>query len=199
MSRAAEEEVQAFLDGSFLADRDRRAAGRPVDRASGGRAPMTAFRAIAVAALAASLGAAFPPAGRAADDVVRLYEETKDLSDARANLRAALARFPPPSREALTLPAEIAARLAARAAGPAGRLDGDFLASRGIFLFRNHADLALDLAAAGSIREADADRVVAAAARELRFLPENPFGFDRGAAARLAERIARRVGVGALR
>lgn len=73
------------------------------------------------------------------------------------------------------------------------RLDGAFLASRGIVLFRDHAGLALDLAAAGRISADAADRVVAAAARDLRFLPPNELGFDAAAPARLAERLAARA------
>ena len=73
--------------------------------------------------------------------------------------------------------------------GPAGRLDGSYLRSHEIYLFRNHADLALDLAAAGRISHEGARAVLAAAAKDVRFLPANPFGFDDGARERLRERI----------
>src|SRR5262249_5058940 len=54
-------------------------------------------------------------------------------------------------------------------AGPQGRLDGAFLRQRGIFLYRNTIDLACELAAAHHITPEAADRVIAAAAHDLRF------------------------------
>ncbi len=78
--------------------------------------------------------------------------------------------------------------------GPDGRLDASRLAQWGVFLFRNHAALALDLAAAGHIAPVGALRVCAAAGRALRFLEGAPYGYDEGAAeAALVDRIARAV------
>jgi hypothetical protein len=83
--------------------------------------------------------------------------------------------------------------------GPRGRLDSAFLRERGIFLFRNHVELALDLAEAGHLSRAAAERVVAAAVRDVRFLRENAFGFDSGGAARLADRLQAWIGAAVAR
>jgi hypothetical protein len=76
-------------------------------------------------------------------------------------------------------------------AGPEGRLDAAALRERGIYLFRSHAALALDLAEDGRIEPAAALRVVAAAAPRLRFLRAHPFGLDDGLAATVALRLER--------
>jgi hypothetical protein len=77
--------------------------------------------------------------------------------------------------------------------GPGGRLSGDFLRRRSIFLFRNHAELALDLEGAGFISRDDADRIIRAAAPDICLLKANPFGFDRDAAARLSRALSARL------
>jgi hypothetical protein len=103
-----------------------------------------------------------------------------DLAAAeRERLDAALVRFRGDLERAL--------------AGPGGRLDGAFLRTKRIFLFRNHAALALDLADAGLLDGAAADRVVAACARDLRFLGPNPFGYDDTEGRQLLERLAARA------
>ncbi len=84
-------------------------------------------------------------------------------------------------------------------AGPSGRLDAAFLATKNIYVFRNHADLALDLAAAGRLDPEEAAAVAAAAAKGVRFLPANPFGYDDGARDALAARLRALTGRGVVR
>ena len=79
--------------------------------------------------------------------------------------------------------------------GADARLSAAALVAARVFLFRNHAALALDLAAAGHLTPAAALRVCASAAPALRLAePGARFGFDDGEAAALQVCARARVG-----
>lgn len=81
--------------------------------------------------------------------------------------------------------------IAAALRGPHGRLERALLRARGIYLHRNHAELALDLADLGLLDRRAAERIARVAAPDLCFAPANPFGYDDARSrTRLIERIA---------
>jgi hypothetical protein len=95
-------------------------------------------------------------------------------------------------------PAEVPSRVAAlrrdvaaALRGPHGRLDRALLRARGVYLHRNHAELALDLGDLGYLDRRIAERIARVAAPDLCFAPANPFAFDAPSSRKLLiERIA---------